>query len=75
MIETYPLSKPPPPHPHPSQSYTHTPQKNAPCRGYRVKVFVTALYIAVTLYISVIGQFFKNSPYIFCKVDLYILVT
>ena len=72
MIETYPLSEPPPP-PLP-KLYTHTP-KNAPCRGYRVKVFVTGLYIAVTLYISVTGQFFKNSPYIFCKVDLYILVT
>lgn len=47
---------PPPPLP----SYTHTPKKNPRCGGYRVKVFVAALYVAVTLYISVTGQFFKN---------------
>ena len=49
-----------PPHPPPPQSYTHTPKKNPPCGGYRVKMFVAALYVAVTLYISVTGQFFKN---------------
>ena len=38
----------------------------------------TALYIAVTLYITVTGQLPKISSclnYIFCKVDLYIAVT
>ena len=59
---------PPPPPPPPKAIHTH-PKKNPPCGGYRVKVFVTALYIAVTLYISVTGQFLKNSPYISCKVD------
>ena len=49
------VADPPPP-----QSYTHTPKKNPPCGGYRVKMFVAALYVAVTLYISVTGQFFKN---------------
>lgn len=56
----------------------HTPplKKIPPRAGYRIKVFVTALYIAGTIYISVTGQFFKKiSPYISCKVDLYIAVT
>lgn len=44
----------------PPPSHTHTPKKNPPCGGYRVKMFVVALYVAVTLYISVTGQFFKN---------------
>ena len=38
----------------------------------------TALYIAVTLYITVTGQLPKISSclnYILCKVDLYIVVT
>ena len=64
-----------PPPPPPPQSYTHTPKKNPPCGGYRVKMFVAALYVAVTLYNSVTGQCFKNFPYISCKVDLYITVT
>lgn len=68
---------PPPPPPRRRQRYTHTPPKKIPPRaGYRIKVFVTALYIAGTIYISVTGQFFKKiSPYISCKVDLYIAVT
>lgn len=65
------------PPPRRRQRYTHTPPKKIPPRaGYRIKVFVTALYIAGTIYISVTGQFFKKiSPYISCKVDLYIAVT
>ena len=52
-----PPSLPPPPPP----PTLYTPHKKIPPRaGYRIKVFVTALYIVGTLYISVTGQFFKD---------------
>ena len=49
-----------PPPPPPPTLYTRPSKKIPPRAGYRIKVFVTALYIAGTIYISVTGQFFKD---------------
>ena len=45
-------------------------------KSIQSNLYITALYIAVTLYITITSwTTFSQLPYIFCKVDLFIAVT